>query len=382
MTSKLIYLDYAAATPLSEDVVAAMEPFLSTNYFNPSATYSLAVEVRRAVDEARARVAYWLGAKPSEVIFTAGATEANNLAITGIMKNYPEGKLLVSSIEHESVIVPAENYDHGLIEVLPDGRIDLEDLKKKIDPKTVLVSIMQANNEIGVVQPIREAAKVIAAERRDRGVKGLPIYLHTDSAQAGNYLDLHTSRLGVDLMSLNGGKIYGPKQTGVLYVKTGVNLNALIYGGGQERNLRSGTENVAGVIGLSYALDAAQASRDEESRRLTLLRDQFIDQLIKTIPSVCINGSLKYRLPNNIHLTLPGVDNERLLIELDQKGIMAAAGSACSASSEEPSHVLKALGLTDEYAQSSIRFSIGRQTDEADVTSTIRILGELIDKNT
>ena len=374
---KYIYLDHAAATPLSEEVIKVMEPFLRDNFFNPSATYIPALDVRRAVEEARNRVAYWLGAKPSEIIFTAGATEANNLAIKGVMEAYPDGNILVSAVEHESVLIPAANYDYKQIKVMPDGLLDINDLKKKINEKTVLVSVMQANNEIGTIEPIKEVSKIIQAERKKRGTKGLPIYLHTDSAQAANYLDLHASRLGIDLMSLNGGKIYGPKQTGVLFVKTGVNLKALVLGGGQERNLRSGTENVSGLIGLSYALDTAQAMRNEEVRRLTLLRDHFITKLQIRVPTVVINGSLKHRLPNNIHLSIAGQDNERLLMELDQKGILAAAGSACSASSEEPSHVLKAIGKNNEEARSSLRLTLGRTTTEAELDIVIDVLAKL-----
>jgi cysteine desulfurase len=374
---KHIYLDHAAATPLDPGVLKAMTPYLTDNFFNPSASYVPAIEVRRELSVARARVAHWLGAKPSEIIFTAGATEANNLAIHGVMQAYKGANILFSAIEHESVLAPAEQYDHKRINVMPDGRLDLADLKKKIDPKTVLISIMQANNEIGTIQPIKEVARLVQAERTARGANGLPLYLHTDSAQAANYLDLHTSRLGVDLMSLNGGKIYGPKQTGALFIKTGINLKPLILGGGQERNIRSGTENVSGIIGFSYALDIAQTMREEESKRLNILRDNFISQLIKNIPDASINGSLKQRLPNNVHLTLFGQDNERLLMELDSEGILAAAGSACSASNDEPSHVLKAINKTDEQARSSLRLTMGRTTSQAELTRVLDVLTKL-----
>ncbi|HEY5152651.1 MAG TPA: aminotransferase class V-fold PLP-dependent enzyme, partial [Candidatus Saccharimonadales bacterium] len=255
--------------------------------------------------------------------------------------------------------------------------LDLDDLRQKIDGKTVLVSIMYANNEIGTIQPIREITKLIADIRRQRGPGALPLYLHTDACQAANYLDLHVARLGVDMMTINGGKIYGPKQSGALYVKAGIMLKPLVNGGGQERGLRSGTENVASIIGLVAALDLAQSGRRQEAERLRILQDNFFDLIENQIPAAQINGSRKYRLPNNVHLTLPGQDNERLLIRLDEAGIMAAAGSACSASSQESSHVLHALGLSDAEARASLRFTMGRQTDIAAIQTTVKVLAQL-----
>jgi cysteine desulfurase len=368
-------MDYAAASPLAPEVTQAMQPYLETNFYNPSATYSSAKQVRKTLDDARSDVAHWLGVKSSEIIFTAGATEANNLAIHGIMSRYPKGNIVVNAIEHESVLAPAGQYECREVSVGHDGRIDLQDLSNKIDDNTALVSVMYANNEIGTVQPLREIAKIINEKRKQRPDK--PLYFHTDAAQAANYLDLHASRLGVDLMSINGGKIYGPKQSGALYVRAGIVLEPLVLGGGQERGLRSGTENVAGIVGFSKALELAQTMRHEELERLKKLRDRFLGLLEEKLPEVSINGSLKYRLPNNVHLTIPGQDNERLIFELDEAGIMAAAGSACSASSEEPSHVLKAIGVTDEEAQASLRFTMGRSTTEDDIDQTVQLLERL-----
>jgi cysteine desulfurase len=366
-----IYLDYAAATPLEPTVLAVMQPYFSTNFYNPSATYLAAKAVRQALATARAQVAHWLGARPSEIIFTAGGTEANNLAIHGVMRQFPEKNVVISSIEHESVQAPAGRYEMRTVSVKPDGRINLDDLKQKIDEHTTLVSIMYANNEIGTVQPIRDVAKIIQTARAARGPKGLPLYLHTDACQAANYLDLHVARLGVDLLTLNGGKIYGPKQSGALYVKAGVSLTPLIDGGGQEQNLRSGTENVAGAIGFAAALQLVQHDRHKESERLHTLQQQFFTNLARALPSAVINGSIKYRLPNNLHFTIPGTDNERLLIQLDEAGIQAAAGSACSASDELPSHVLRALGLSDAAAQASLRLTMGRHTTTAELEKTL-----------
>ncbi len=376
----MIYLDYAAATPLDHLVLDEMQPYLRDVFFNPSADYQAARGVRRSLNEARAQVAQVLGAKPSEIIFTAGGSEANNLAIKGVLTSYPGSKVLVSAIEHESILAPAEEFSNLIISVEPDGRISMEKLISLVDDETVLVSVMYANNEIGTIEPIKkisEALDRIKIERLKNGHK-LPILLHTDACQAANYLDLHVSRLGVDLMTLNGGKIYGPKQSGALYVRAGVLLKPQINGGGQEFGLRSGTENVASSIGFSTALVKTQSIRAVESERLSKLREYFIKELEYNIKNVVINGSRKYRLPNNVHATFLGQDNERLLIGLDQIGIMAASGSACSASKEESSHVLMALGLSDEDARSSLRFSLGRSTNKKDVDATVSALKTLV----
>ena len=377
MVESIIYMDHAAATPLDPQVLRAMQPFFAEQFFNPSATYLAAREVRQALNDARARVAHWLGAKPSEVIFTAGGTEANNLAIHGIMRQFPNGNVVVSAMEHESVLMPAHQYDCREVKLQSDGRVNLDDVRAQIDENTVLVSVMYANNEIGTIQPIREIAKVVQASRAARKTGALPLHFHTDAAQAANYLDLHATRLGVDLMTINGGKIYGPKQSGALYVAAGLQLKPLIMGGGQERGRRAGTENVAAAIGLATALDLAQTGRHQETQRLQVLQREFFELLERHLPGSVFNGSRSYRLPNNIQLTIPGTDNERLLIQLDEAGIIAAAGSACSASNEEPSHVLRAIGLSDAEAQASLRFTMGRGTTEAMVERTVTVLSRL-----
>ncbi len=375
-----IYLDYAAATPLDERVLAAMQPYFADNFYNPSALYGAARDTHKVLDTARARVAAMFGARPSEIVFTAGGTESDNLAIHGIMQQFPEGNIVTSAIEHDAVLVPAEQYNHRSAPVKEDGLIDLNELEKLIDDKTVLVSIMYANNEIGTVQPISKIAKKLQFLREQRRQTGnqLPLYFHTDACQAAAYLDLHVARLGVDLMTINGGKIYGPKQSGTLYVRGGITLAPLVLGGGQERGLRSGTENVAACVGLAAALELVQANRHDEARRLQELQKQFIDAVSEELPQAIIRGSRKLRLPNNVHLTIPGADNERLLIQLDEAGIMAAAGSACSASSEMPSHVLRALGLSDDEARASLRFSMGRATTAEQVKTTVATLAQLV----
>jgi cysteine desulfurase len=325
-------------------------------------------------------IAKLLGVRPPEIYFTAGATEANNLAIQGMLRQFPEGEVLISAIEHESVLAPAELFKHKLIPSTPKGIVDLSQLKELITDKTVLISVMLINNELGTIQPIRDISEIVKNIRKEREAKrnSLPIYLHTDAAQAGNFIELKASRLGVNLMSINGGKIYGPKQSGVLYIDAKVKIRPLILGGGQERGLRSGTENVAAAAGLAKALEIAQAKRRGESERISKLRKIFADKIFEIAPSAVINGHPKHQAPHILHVTFPGVDNERLMMELDEAGVICAVGSACSASNEEPSHVLKAIGLKNAAAQASLRFSLGRQTTEADIQKTAEILKSLL----
>ena len=373
----MIYLDHAAATPMDMAVLEAMQPYFTEQFYNPSANYLAAKHVHQALHDARASVAHWLGTRSSEIIFTAGGTEANNLAIQGVMRQFPGANVVVSAIEHDAVLAPAALFERRVVKVDTKGIVDLADLESQIDEHTVLVSIMYANNEVGTIQPLRHVAEIVAKKRAQRTSDSLPLYFHTDACQAANYLDLHVSRLGVDMMTLNGGKIYGPKQSGTLYVSSRVGLQPVIYGGGQERGLRSGTENVAAAVGFAKALEIAQASRHEETKRLNALQVTAWQLIAEKLPQAVINGSLKHRLPNNIHLTLPGQDNERLLVELDEQGILAAAGSACSASSDEPSHVLNAMGFSDEAAQSSLRLTTGRATTESNLLAVISALQQL-----
>jgi len=374
---KYIYLDYAAATPMDPKVVTAMRPYFSRQFYNPSSIYLAGKAANQALVAARSTVAQILGARPGEVIFTAGATEANNLAIQGVMRTHSKGEILVSTIEHESVLAPASLFNCRMIPVDKKGRVILEQLEAMVNKKTVLVSIGLVNNEIGTVQPLANIAKMLNKLSKLRGPKGLPLYLHTDGAQAPNYFDLHVSRLGVDLMTINSGKIYGPKQSGALYVRAGIKLQPLILGGGQENGLRSGTENVAGVVGLAAALKLANAKHQSESKRVASLRQLFISGLKENVPKATINGSDKYQAPHILSATFAGYDNERLMMELDERGVQAAAGSACSASSDEPSHALAAIGLSEAEARSSLRFSFGRDTTEADIIQTTKILREL-----
>jgi cysteine desulfurase len=375
-TRQPIYLDYAAATPLDPLVAAAMLPYQTQQFYNPSATYLAAKAVSADIAGARKSIAHWLGVRPAEIIFTAGGSEANNVAIKGIMQQFPEGNIIVSSIEHDSVLAPASTYDIRLAPVTNQGLVDVAALAKLIDDKTVLVSVMYANNEVGTIQPLKQIAKVIQTARATRSK--YPLYFHTDACQAGTLLDIHADRLGVDMMTINAGKMYGPKQCGALYVRGGMVLSPIILGGGQEHGVRSGTENVGGIIGFARAIELAQTNRGEESKRLITLQQLCMRELTQAIPSCIINGSRAHRLPNNIHVTIPGQDNERLLMELDERGIQAAAGSACSASNEEPSHVLKAMGISEADAQSSLRFTMGKHTTEEDIRYLVQTLKELV----
>lgn len=364
-----IYLDYAAATPLDERVLEAMEPYFAADFYNPSATYLAAQEVHTAVEAARSRVAALLGARAPEVHFLPGATAANRYALESVMKRYPGKRLLASAVEHTSVLRLLPAYGGREIPVGADGIVSLDALHQLIDDDVVLVSVMYANNEMGAIQPLRDISQALAEVREQRRHRGnpLPLYLHTDASQAANYLDLHVSRLGVDLMVLNGSKVYGPKQTAVLYARAGLDLH-----------VHGGTENVPGVIGCAAALELAQDSRQAETARLKHLQAVFFDLLAEKIPESVVNGSCTHRMPNNVHVTIPGQDNERLLMALDDAGIMAAAGSACLASSEEPSHVLKAMGIPDAAAQASLRFTMGRGTTEADIRRTVDVLAGLV----
>ena len=376
---KTIYLDHAAATPLDPGVLRQMQPYLTYQFYNPSATYLMAKKVRSDVEEARTRVAKVLAARPREIIFTAGATEANNIAIHGVMAKFPQAKVLVSAIEHDSVLEIAQQYNHALVPVDNFGQVQLDELKKQLTPDVVLVSVMYANNEIGTIQNLTAISKIIAEVKaeRQKNKNPLPLYFHSDGAQAPKLLPLLVKNYGLDMLSLNGGKIYGPKQSGVLYVATGIELEPLIYGGGQEFGLRSGTENVAGIIGFSFALEKAAKKRAAEAKRLSALQHIFTQGLSSHVPTASITTQ-SGALLNVVHITISGIDNERVMMELDEAGIMCAVGSACSASSDEPSHVLTAIGLSDEQAQTSLRFTMGRSTTEENITRVINVLARLV----
>ena len=374
-----IYLDYAATTPVDSKVLKAMLPYLRKEFGNASSIHGFGQRALAAIDEAREKVAGLLACEPREIIFTGSATEANNLAIFGIADK--GSHIITSQIEHRSVLEPCGVLQKKGVEVdyLPvdnEGRVDPAEVKKAIKPNTVLVSIMYANNEIGTVQPIAEIAKVIR-----RASSGKKIYFHTDAVQALNYLDCDVRKLQVDLLTLSGHKIYGPKGVGALFVKKGTPLRSLICGGGQEMGLRSGTENVAGIVGLGWAVQELQNPKIKmHNIKLRQMRDKLIRGVLRVIPDSRLNGHAKLRLPNNINLSFKGVEGEALVIALDQKGIACSTGSACSTKSLEPSHVLLAIGLTYEQAHGSLRITLGRYTSDKEIEKFLKVLPVLVKK--
>lgn len=373
----MIYLDNAAATPVDERVLRAMLPYFSDQFYNPSAAYLAARSVRADLEEARHTIAKVIGARPAEVVITAGATESINLALHGL-----DGKVVTTAVEHPSVLNTARQRDGVVLPVDNRGQINLHELERVIDDETMLVSICYVNSETGMVQDIKGASEVVVKIRDDRRRRGIemPLYLHTDASQAAGLFDLNVARLGVDLMTLNAGKCYGPKQVGLLYIRSGIRLRPLIYGGGQEMGLRSGTENVTGTIGMARALELAEKTRGSEVKRLGKLRNQLKQYLLANLPDVQINENPKRNSPAILNLSVPGLDGERAVFALDEKGVLAATGSACAANKGLRSHILTAIGLSDELADGSIRLSMGWFTTEGDVTAVGPILVETINE--
>lgn len=377
-----MYFDHAAATPVDEEAFAAAAKYIKTSFYNPSATYEASRSVRKELERARASVASVLGAKDQEIIFTAGGTEANNIAVHGVMRSHPGANIVVSAIEHESILEPAAQYERRIAPVGVDGVVDAQQLAALIDENTVLVSIMYANNEIGTVQPIKEIAALVRHKRSLRtDAYARPLYLHVDACQAANYLDLQVTRLGVDMMTLNGGKIYAMKQTGCLYVRTGMQVRDFVHGGGQEHGVRSGTENVFGILTFATMLQKIQSERKVEAARLEQISKDFFATLSQKDETIVLNGSRHKRLPNNINVLIPGCDGERLVMELDEAGVMVATGSACTASNDLPSHVLLAIGRSELEASASLRITFGRGTSAHDAQKAAEIICETLKKH-
>ena len=371
------FFDYASATPVDPGVFECMQPFFAEEFYNPSAIYSLADKPKQAIESARTKVAAVLGVRPREIVFTAGCTEANNIAIYGVLSKYPEGKVVISAIEHDSVAGPAGKYDCSVVRVDKNGQLDLGQLDIAIDDSTVLVSIIYASNELGVVQDLRAISKIIARHRLTRK-NGLPLYFHTDAAQAANYLPLLCHTLGVDMMSLNGGKMYGPKASGCLYVASHLLLEPIILGGGQEMGLRSGTENVASIVGFAASLELANKNYTAEFVRIDALRTDIISTLEPL--SIGVNVSPKVYIPNIVSLYIPGYDNERLVYELDKNGFQVASGSACHARSGENSKVLEAIGIDNQKINSIIRVSMGKHTTKKGVQDLVDCISRIVVK--
>ena len=381
---KSIYLDYASTTPVDPDVLAAMGPYFSKQYANPSSLHTMGRSAHEAVEQARKEVTECLNCSEEEIVFTSGGTESDNIAILGLASVLAEkginGTIICSEIEHHAIIDSVKatekfGFKTKLLLVDKNGIVDLkalEEMLKKGDVK--LVSIMYANNEIGTIQPVAKAGALC---------KKHGAVFHTDACQATPYLNLDVAELNVDMLTLNGSKMYGPKGVGLLYVRKGVELAPVIFGGGQERGLRSGTENVPGIVGLAKALSLAQKIRHEESKREEALRNQLIDELL-SIPKTVLNGDRGYRLPNNANISFLGVEGEALLLELDRAGIFVSTGSACSSKSLEPSHVIMAIHKADTephaYAHSSIRFTLGKYTTAENIDYTVKAVKTAVEK--
>lgn len=367
----MIYLDHAAATPIAPKVLKVMQPYFSDDFFNPSSPYLPAVLVKRAYENARHDLAKLIGAKTDEVIITAGATESINLAFSAI-----KGHVITTNIEHHSVLNCAKNHDHTLIEVDKYGQVSPDDVKNAIKPETELISIALANNEIGTIQPISKIAEIVKNERRNRLENGnkTSIYLHCDASQGVGQIDINVARFGVDLLTLNAGKIYGPKQVGLLYVASHVKLEAQILGGGQERGLRSGTENIAGAIGFAKALELVSRIRKSEAKRLFKLKSYLETELTREFPHMIVSGHPKNQLAGHLHVSFPGLDGERLVILLERQNVLVATGSACAANFNNRSHVLKAIGLSDSEADGSIRITLGHLNNDENIKKAAEIL--------
>ena len=381
MGERVIYLDCAAATPLDERVFDVMRPYLTTEFYNPSSSYQAARHVRADYEAARHRLAMALGAKQHEIILTAGSTESINLAVHGIIGQYG-GRVAASGIEHAAVLAAATRHQHDTIAVDSRGYVTPEAVQRAIAPDTSLVCVGYANNELGTVQPRRDIAAVVERERQQRLAAGNlhPIFLHSDASQAVGLLDISVARLGVDLMTIGAGKCYGPKQVGLLWLRAGLRLQPLINGGGQENNLRSGTENVAGVIGFAEAVAIAVATRKQESYRLGQLRDRLWANLERAVPGIVRNGHPKRHVPHILHVSIPDLDGERAVFALDERGVLLATGSACAANSGTRSHVLAAIGMSDDLADGSLRCSVGRMTTEVDIDEAAHRMIEVITK--
>jgi cysteine desulfurase len=378
MHEEPIYLDHAATTPVDPRVLDAMTPYFSTHFGNPSSLYAQARAPRQALDVAHATVAEILGARPSEVIFTSGGTESDNAAILGVALAAPgrTGHIITTQIEHHAVLhtcawLERAGYAVTYLPVDTNGLVDPATVAAAIRPTTVLISVMHANNEIGTIQPLREIAAIAHAH-------GIPV--HTDAVQSVGAIPVRVDELGIDLLSLSSHKFYGPKGVGALYVRRGTAWQPIQHGGGQERNRRAGTENVAGIVGLATALQIAVRMLEHEQPRLIARRDNLIAGVLSAIPGSRLNGHPSQRLPNNANFSFAGVDGESLLLYLDTRGIAASSGSACTAGSIDPSHVLLALGLEPTLASGALRLTLGRSSTEAHVQRVLQVLPEAINR--
>ena len=373
--NNLIYLDHAATTPVHPDVLEAMMPYLTTQYANPSTLYAFGREARAAVEDAREKVAALIGADPSEIYFTAGATESDNWAIMGIASaTESRGKhIITSAIEHHAVLGACEflkrrGYEITIIPVDGDGLVNPQDVARAITDQTILITIMHSNNEVGVIEPIAE----IGAIAREKG-----IVFHTDATQSVGKVPIDVSQLNADLLSLSGHKLYGPKGIGALYIRKGTRILPYIHGGGQESSKRAGTHNVPGIVGLGKAAEIAQLTMAEESAREIALRNRLIADIL-AIPDTRLNGHPTLRLPNNVNVSIEGAEGESMILMLDMLGICVSSGSACTSGSLAASHVLLAMGLPHELAHGSLRLTLGKDTTDEDIDKALEVLPGIV----
>lgn len=376
--NQLIYLDNAATTALHPEVFQSMQPYFTELYGNPSSIYSFSGKAKKAVEEARSEVAAFLGAKENEIYFTGGGSESDNWAIKATAFAYRNkgNHIITSKIEHHAVLHTCEyleklGFEVSYIDVDEDGVIKLEDLKAAIRPTTILISVMFANNEIGTIQPIKEIGE-IAKEHR--------ILFHTDAVQAYGHLPINVSELNIDMLSASGHKINGPKGVGIMYLRNGVRLGSFIHGGAQERNRRAGTHNTPGIVGFGAATKLAKETMEERAEYEKNLRDYLMDRVLKEIPYVKLNGHPTLRLTNNANFSFRFVEGESLLIMLDQKGICASSGSACTSGSLDPSHVLLAIGLPHEIAHGSLRITLSKDTTKEEIDFVVEELKKIIER--
>jgi len=375
---KRIYFDHSATTPVDDDVAKLMLEYMTEKFGNPSSIHSFGREVRKAVDEARGHVAALLGANANEIFFTSGGTEADNIALKGVaLANRKKGNhIITTAIEHHAILHTCEYLEKQgfTITYLPvdeNARVRVEDVRNAITDKTVLISVMFANNEVGTIQPIKEIGEIA----KEKG-----IYFHTDAVQAvGNY-PIDVKELNIDLLTLSGHKFHGPKGIGALYARRGVRIEALQQGGGQERSLRPGTENVPGIIGLGKAAEIAKRDMAKKVAHITALKEKLMAGIQEKISDIKLNGHPTLRMPGNVNFSFRFVEGESLLLNLDLKGIAASSGSACTSGSLDPSHVLLAMGLTHEVAHGSLRISLGRGNTEEDIDYCLTVLPEIIER--
>ncbi len=375
---KHIYLDNAATTATDPEVVDAMLPYFSEYYGNPSSIYSFSRKAKAAVEDARNIIASFIGANNKEIVFTSGGSESDNFALKGIaFANKQKGNhIITSTIEHHAVINTCKfleklGYEVIYLPVDGNGLINPNDVKNAITEKTILISIMHANNEVGTIQPIAEIGK-IARENK--------IYFHTDAVQTFGHIPVNVDDLNVNLLSISAHKLYGPKGIGALYIRKGTKITPIIHGGDQERKRRASTENVPGIVGFGKAVEIANTNMNNESKRQTTLRDKLVNTILKNIKDVRLNGHPTKRLPNNINISFEGIEGESIMLNLDMEGISASTGSACSSSSLKPSHVLLALDLSHELAHGSLRLSLGKHTKAEDIDYVIQVLPKVVEK--